>query len=99
MNESKQQTKELKSINYFFEQQLLTAILVFDDDSTVYIFVQRGMIYVADCSYAELEQRIDNDDTESFEAYDTIDGWDYYSRSVYAEYINCALLQIANRFL
>ena len=91
--------KELKSIQHYFEASQLHTVVIFEDDSVIHIFVQRGMIFVADCDYEELSQRIENDDTESFEAYDTIDGCDYYKRSAYAEYINCALLQISNRYL
>lgn len=91
--------KELKKVNYRFDSKQLTAIVTFEDDSTIYIFIQRGMIFVADCNYEELSRRIDNDDTDSFEAYDTTDGCDYYSKSAYAEHINCALLQIANYYV
>ena len=91
--------KELKKIDYYLNQKQLDTIVTFDDDTTVYIFIQPGMIFVADCNYTELCKRIDNDDTESFESYDTVDGCDYYSKSEYAEYINCALLYLSNRLL
>lgn len=91
--------KEIQLIDYRFDDRMLTTKLTFDDGSKAYVFVQNGMIYVADCDYNELCKRIDNDDTDSYEAYDTTDGCDYYMRSEYSEYINCSLLQIANRFL
>lgn len=91
--------KKFKSINHSIDNRQLTTTVTFDDDSLIYIFVQRGMIFVADCDYQELSQRIDNDDTESFEAYDTIDGCDYYMDSEYAEYINSALLFLSNALL
>lgn len=91
--------KKFKNINYCLDHTQLTTTVTFADDSVIYIFVQRGMIFVADCNYAELSQRIEDDDADSFEAYDTNDGCDYYSRSEYAEYINCSLLYLANRFL
>lgn len=91
--------KEIQLIDYRLDDRMFTTKLTFDDSSKVYIFVQNGMIYVTDCDYKELCERIDNDDIDSFEAYDTTDGCDYYMQSEYSEYINTSLLHIANRFL
>lgn len=91
--------KKLKSINYYLYQSRLDTVLTFDDDTTTYIIIERGMIYVADCNYSELCERIGNGDIDSFESYDTIDGCDYYTASKYAEYITCSLLYLSNRVL
>ena len=73
-----------------------------DDNVSIdktHIFVTPGMIFVAKCDWVELTRRIEADDTTSFESYDTTDGCDYYMKSEYAEYINCALMSIADKYL
>lgn len=64
-----------------------------------HIFITPGMIFVADCDWIELTRRIEADDIDSYESYDTSDGCDYYMKSEYAEYINCALMSIADKYL
>lgn len=91
--------KTVKSIQHYLEQAQLTTVVVFEDESVINIFVQRGMIFVADCSYDELSKRIEADEYETYESYDTVDSIDYYMSSEYAEYINTALLYICNRLL
>ena len=91
--------KTVKSIQHYLEQAQLTTVVVFEDESVINIFVQRGMIFVADCDYTELSKRIEADEYETYESYDTIDGIDYYASSEYAELISTALLYLSNRFL
>ena len=91
--------KTVKSVQHYLEQALHTTVVVFEDDSVINIFVQRGMIFVADCNYTELSKRIDADEYEAYEAYDTVDGVDYFASSEYAELISTALLYICNRLL
>jgi len=91
--------KTVKSIQHYLEQAQLTTVVVFEDESVINIFVQRGMIFVADCSYDELSKRIEADEIDTYESYDTVDGCDYYKSSMYVSYINTALLYLSNRFL
>lgn len=91
--------KTLASIKYSLNEHMHTTVVTFEDNSQVYIFVCSGMIFVADCDYATLSERIENDETDTFESYDTIDLADYYMQSEYAEYINSALLDISHRLL
>ena len=91
--------KTVKSIQHYLEQTQLTTVVVFEDESVINIFVQSGMIFVADCNYTELSKRIQADETDTYESYDTFDGCDYYMSSEYAEYINTALLYLSNCFL
>ena len=91
--------KTVKSIQHYLEQAQLTTVVVFEDESVINIFVQRGMIFVADCSYDELSKRIEADEIDTYESYDTVDGIDYFASSEYAELISTALLYICNRLL
>jgi hypothetical protein len=91
--------KEIKSVLNSLADSRLTSELKLEDNSSMYIFIQRGMIFVADCDYVTLTQRIEDDEYESFEAYDTCDTTRYYETSEYAEYIDAALLHLANLLL
>lgn len=91
--------KELIKTTYSFADKQHNTELVYDDGSKVYIYIQCGMIFVADCSYEELSQRIANDDIDSFESYDTSDGCSYYLASEYATDISDALLDLSHRML
>lgn len=89
----------LKSIQHYLDQSMLTTVVTFANDRQINIFIQRGMIFVADCSYDELSKRIEADEVDTYESYDTVDGCDYYKSSMYVSYINTALLYLSNRFL
>lgn len=89
--------KNLKEVSYeIVKGQRATAVLTFEDDSKKYIFVECGMIFVADCDYEALTKLALDDDIDSFEAYDITDCCDYYMSSEYASEINSLLLKIVN---
>ena len=89
----------LKSIQHYLDQSMLTTVVTFANDRQINIFVQRGMIFVADCPYDELSKRIEADEVDTYESYDTVEGCDCYKSSMYVSYINTALLYLSNRFL
>ena len=82
--------------NYSYADGIHTTELILVDNTKRYIFIQYGMIYVCDCTLDELEARINNDDIDSFEAYDTTDGCSYYLNSKYSEEISDSLLHLVN---
>lgn len=91
--------QNIKAVKYSMADSMHTTVITFEDDSQIYIFICNSMIFVADCDYAELSTRIDNDDTESFESYDTVDTMAYFLHSKYATEICSALLDMSHRAL
>ena len=93
------ENRELKKVEYYLHQKRHETVLLFDDDSVIYIYIEFGSIFVTDCNYEELTKLIESDeyDIDSFEMYDTIDGCNYYRRSSYADYIDNALLNLSHR--
>ena len=87
--------KQVKSISKTFAEHSYELKLTFDDDSSTYILVEPGMIFVSSYTADELTKRIEADETD-FESYDTSDLCDYYNNSEYREYIAYALLDIMN---
>lgn len=85
--------KELSNIKHYVANDGVYATqYIWQDGTCTYVYViPNSMIFVADCMYEELKQRIDADD-DSFEAYDLTDGCSYYLSSEYAEEISDALI-------
>ncbi len=88
--------KLFKTIQHTLDQDVLTTTVEFKNAAAINIYTTHGMIYVADCSYAALQERIENDECDTFESYDTIDECDYYTTSEYHEFITSALLHLVN---
>lgn len=91
--------KDIKTIKYELDKEKLTTRIVFEDNEKLFIFITYGMIFISKFDYKELSKRIDNDDLESFESYDTTDGYDYYVTSKYSQFVNESLLYLSNRLL
>lgn len=83
---------EEKEIVNCYENNRITSHIIFSDDSQVFIYIENGMIFVADREY----NQIDFDDIDSYEAYDTADGVAYYYNSDYAKYISEAFIWFYN---
>ena len=108
----KQQINDLNEMRTVFDPPAHTITLVdhdfeddayvirlLDDTKQVYITVERGMIFVDSHEPAVMRVLIQDDDYEPSESYDTSDGCDYYAKSIYADFIICALLNIVNKRL
>lgn len=89
---------ELQKVKYYFNNTWHTTKLTYSDASHVYIFIFPGdMVYVTDCNYSVLCQRIEADDLDSYEAYDLSDGHCYFLASKYADEICDAFIDLTNR--
>lgn len=85
--------KELNNVKHFVvDNDVYATQYIWQDNTCTYVYNVPGeMIHVADCTYEELERRIDAD-TDDFEAYDLTDGCSYYLSSEYVEEISDALI-------
>lgn len=92
----KKEIKKIKEVEYSFKDLMHTTVLTFEDDTKKYIFIERGMIFVCDFDLDELTRRIEADDIDSYEAFDTSDGLSYYLDCDYADEISDALLDLVN---